>query len=603
MKHAHIGLVALAAVLVAGCGGGSDNGGGSSSFDVEDLTRELRSALVAVEGQTYTIAAGKTHEVDVEGGQIVFSGCPDGCSVTVSRSNGQVVVTGSVDDVEVEFKRTPTPQPPTVTTRPTTPTTPTTETNTALEQERERNRRLQEQLNEANQRANSAQDGPRAERLVGVLAALAGSNSDNNHYRTATVQHERPPSRQNIDVGTLDSKPASLAGWTTGKEFFQSATATHGHKAYLYTDLDDPKARGAQREYWKVYADATPEVTVTAGTNAPTVSDTDEAASIRITGSPIPYKIDGTRASSSPTFAGEFATLEIGASFGGTPGKLVCSDGCGGTTAGDGDDVDDYFKRTNGKPNFGTAAADGTWTFQSTDLKAFHDRDHDETYLYFGYWMNMPEELTGTPGFEWIRGGSSGDLDGVIITAAGLEGTAKYTGSATGQYAINTLAETSFGPFTATVNLNADFGEASNSDGNTLSGSIRNFQAPDSSSAGTWVLYLRGAGSASHAALTGSATGTIQLRDSSTETNPLSDSKIGGVSVSGDWGATLHGVDNAGAANKPDGVTCPNGCAADVAGFAGWFRAAGNNVAGDNVEAVNIGAPAIVSIAGAFAAK
>ena len=94
MKHAHIGLVALAAVLVAGCGGGSDNGGGGSF--AEDVTglggNAERSALAGKVGETYEVPAGKPLTVDVPDGQVTFRGCKDGCMVRVSSDNGKVVV-------------------------------------------------------------------------------------------------------------------------------------------------------------------------------------------------------------------------------------------------------------------------------------------------------------------------------------------------------------------------------------------------------------------------------------------------------------------------------------------------------------------------------
>jgi len=233
------------------------------------------------------------------------------------------------------------------------------------------------------------------------------------------------------------------------------------------------------------------------------------------------------------------------------------------------------------------------WKFEAISLTASHDRDEDETYLYFGYWMNKPRDASGTPGFKWIRGGSSGDHRDYSITQTNLSGKAKYVGRATGQYAINTpgdTGKTELGTFTATATLNADF----ESDTDTLSGSITGFQAGSTSTEG-WALSLKGPMASNDATTleSNTATGKIYNTDNISE--------IAGVPVSGDWGATLYGIDNHGdtrtAANKPDGATCQKtGCGAEVAGFAGWFKASGTGSTTSN-------ASPIVAIGGAFATE
>ncbi|MCY4222074.1 MAG: hypothetical protein OXC65_04790 [Thiotrichales bacterium] len=584
MKYAHIGLVALAAMVVAGCGGGSDNGGGGGSFNVEDLSSNgLEAALVAVEGETYEVAPGKTHEVDVDGGKILISGCPDGCSVTVSRRNGQSVVMASVDDVEVEFKPTqtatqqPPPPPPATGQRP---PPATTETNTALEQERQRNRQLQQDNQQLQDRLASAQDGPRAENLVSVLAELA----TNAPTRTGVVVGHQRGQNQDIRIsGLRNAKSTSLDGWA-GIEL-SAASGAYGEKAYLYTNLDDPKTDGARRQFWKVYGIAPLDVVVSNGDVA------HSSTPIQIDGtSATPFRKKGTPASD------PFDGVRVRATYGGTSGWLVCD---GGDCDGDADTdegADDWIwksfqltdKKIPGSPS------EGDWQFEAGSLTARHDSAvEDETYLYFGYWMNTPTVATEDPRFNWIHGGSA-----VLADTSTLTGTARYAGPAVGQYAINTPGETGvsrFGMFTATATLDADFTESTD----MVSGSITNFKADSTSTAG-WTLLLRGTGAAPAAEIASGVTtgGEIQGTDDA--------SKISGVQVSGNWGASLYGVPNTfggntvAPADRPPGHGCDQhpGCAADVAGFAGWFRAR----AAANAQTVSESNPAIVSIAGAFAA-
>jgi len=149
--------------------------------------------------------------------------------------------------------------------------------------------------------------------------------------------------------------------------------------------------------------------------------------------------------------------------------------------------------------------------------------------------------------------------------------------------------------FTATATLDADFRDAS-AEGSIVSGSITGFQAGATSTEG-WNLSLGASSDFSSNAVTGAFRST---------------SRIAGVDVSGDWGATLYGVDNPGYTaatnddpdNKPAGATCgKGGCEADVAGLSGWFRASGSGNAAEVNYSATPAIPAVVSIAGAFAAK
>ena len=646
MKHAHIGLVALAAMVIAGCGGGSDNGDGGSGtkatpvalngvtgFTVgEDGTGEtiltkgdqpgpdgstltctpdegstgctlsvervpvLGTLKVTSTGGMVTVTPKKTatdssdkgpgstaggtsspvnlngvaflsgsensREIPLRSGTNSGPGgstlrCTptsgsSGCTLTVTRSGSRITAMSTGGRVVVTAAPRPTTPPPTVT---------QDDVDNALEQGQK-------------QGQDQAED---AQRAPGLVAVLAGTLTE----RTATVSYAIGQNRRTISVsGAPSAKSApsiGLSGGWTGTEFSATASATHGPKAYVYTNIATPTSSAARREFWKVHGAENLAVTVDTDEDTAVVDEPEGIdSSIKITGSrAIPSTVDTD--TSTPVV--DFGTVSVDATFGGTPGKLICTSGC---ARSDNTQTTAFFKRTNGKPDF----VSGTWDeFKANRLTNRHDRPQDETYLYFGYWMNKPRDPSGTPGFHWIHGGST-DSNDVTLTAGDLSGSAKFVGRAVGQYAINTpgaSGETSLGMFTAKATLTADFDEDS------LFGEITDFQA-DSPSVADWVLLLRGDGTDDQdedfTGVTGG--GLIQATDNVSE--------IAGVPVSGTWSATVYGVDNE---DVPDDVgedTCSSsagGCGADLAGFVGRFNASDNRVAD---------AEPIVAIGGAFAA-
>ena len=171
MKHAHIGLVALAAVLVAGCGGGSDNGGGGSF--AEDVTglggAAARSALAGEVGKTYEVPAGKSLTVDVPDGQVTITGCRDGCMVRVSSDNGKVVVMSTAKGVSGRFVAKA--APPTTTPQPPPPGVPEDEVQRRVEEGTERGRQQGEETGAA-----KAEVEDRAEGLLTKLSGITASS-------------------------------------------------------------------------------------------------------------------------------------------------------------------------------------------------------------------------------------------------------------------------------------------------------------------------------------------------------------------------------------------------------------------------------------------
>lgn len=618
MKHTNIGLMALATVLIAGCGGGSSK---TTEGDMPGkMEEEAKLSAVDLKGVTgFPLGEDGTLTVTLDPGdeepgpqesKIKCEAGDDPCVFTVSRNQfGALTATYMGGKVTVTPKVEPKEESEESEDGTDSDTTQNQQNNNQQNQQQQQNqaeidrlerenRELTRELDNANQRADSAQDGPRAERLVKVLAGVDGTD---DHSQPVTVQHLRGTGqRRTVSIAELQpsSKAApNIPGWR-GIESSARSDVAYGPKGYLYTDLNSPDDSGARREFWKVHGvgndDGMFELTGldTALAEKLTVTVTGTVSgSLKIPNTNTkPVALDektpdsGTYEivpASATGAASDYSRLRIdGVMFGGTRGTLICTSGCESTNGSD-TQTSVYFEIDDGEVDFKS----GTWQFKPGSLTALHDRPQDETYLYFGYWLDTPREPTGNPVFKVIRGGDLNADNGNELTTAPLMGTATYTGPAIGQYAINTSGPTPVkrtGMFTATATLNADFGDAS-AEGSIVSGSISGFDAGSTSTTG-WGLTLGKSSEFSGNAVTGTFGST---------------SEIASLTVSGNWGAMIHGVNNSSVTTRPAGATCPRmDCAADVAGFSGWFRASHSPaVVGDGT------ADPIVSIAGAFAAK
>ena len=296
-------------------------------------------------------------------------------------------------------------------------------------------------------------------------------------------------------------------------------------------------------------------------------------SSIQITGtSADPYREDGKPITSDDTAKG----IRIRATYGGTSGWLVRDGHATTKIAFPGRKLPEDEQIED-------------WEFRAGSLIASHQRPQDETYLYFGIWAREPKDKDGTPDFKWIAGGGQ---ETPQPDFAALTGTARFVGGAVGQYAIDKTAtggSADIGIFTATATFDAAFdvdgdGTVNANTENKLSGSITGFRKMEDGSALAGTLYLGGSGGANPPATLAGGGGGV-------ETVAGASGTIDGVKVTGSWEAKLYGVDNQ---DPPEGATCPNGCAADVAGITGWFSA-------DENDAPN-GAGSVVAISGAFGA-
>jgi len=534
-------------------------------------------------------------KVTVDDGEVHFTGCPKGCTLTVSEVNGQVVVTPSTKDTVIATFVSNAPPSQTNGGGSTGDSTAVTDAKIAqqkAEQEAKDAKTAQQKAEGEAKDAKSAQTKAEGElaaaeakiRAPEWVKKLNGLQTDGTDKRTVTVRHPRGQSKAIILTDKKQPASITLSGWE-GFEL-RETTTSFGGRTYLYTNLDAPTDNGAKREFWKVHGvgglmaviDASGKVTCAAANGSCGGSEV-----IQITGNSLEPETDIDR----DTTGHQYGKLTIDATFGGTEGKLTRLRNAGEA----GDPVvfptipaarkaltEKYVTfDSNDKPTF--TNQDG-WTFVADDATDPHDRDHDETYLYFGYWMNTPPDAREAPDFQWIYDG------GNSITSSGLnrlEGIATYDGHAAGQYAINIDGgDKNHGHFTATASLTVDFGNAS-TPGFVTTGTIGNFDAPNYPKANQWSITLGGSPTLSSPTVRGSIGG--------------SDSSIV-LPVSGNWGATLYGVTNTGyssdnGGNKPAGATCQStGCAAEVAGFAGWFKA--SSVTNDDEG---------VAIAGTFAAE
>ena len=103
----------------------------------------------------------------------------------------------------------------------------------------------------------------------------------------------------------------------------------------------------------------------------------------------------------------------------------------------------------------------------------------DGDYLTMGWWIQKPDRAAGTYMFSRYVEGAD------LYTGTAAAGTAKYSGPAAGIWAERDreLEDADFGPFTATANINADFGD------NMVDGTIEDFVLGDGTTR-RWVVDL-----------------------------------------------------------------------------------------------------------------
>ena len=181
------------------------------------------------------------------------------------------------------------------------------------------------------------------------------------------------------------------------------------------------------------------------------------------------------------------------ATYNGIPGTFTCADGTNCVEIATSTITGGQIIITN------TNFADDGWTFESDDFVET-SATQDADYMYFGYWLQSPENPTGEMP-EYMFTTFSGGIDDFMIPDVLTKNddealAATYVGGAAGRYVtrklrikdqvVDILSPGYHGRFTATATLEAHFGEHDDFDvdpdveesvktQNTIGGTITDF--------------------------------------------------------------------------------------------------------------------------------
>ena len=411
--------------------------------------------------------------------------------------------------------------------------------------ERDAERRVEQEREQAEQQVNASVRAPKWLTEFGALTDLATNGA------TTSVTHGRSPKVAPSGVFSRQSSAPSIAGFRG--DILSRSRGSVTDTVYLYTDIQASPSSSTNRAFWKVHGESVQW-------------DTTDALAKPTSGLP---KAD--RSLLDPDGDGDDIATEdrpakrsLGGTYDGVSGRFECT----GTAC-------DVSRAAND-----ALTLDGTWTFMPRGLTDGVPQDEDLLYLYFGIWFSEPNDPSAdTYDFRWIADG-----DGTAISDTKFQtliGSATFTGGAVGRYSLATSADQDarVGTFTAKATLTADFDNANDgSAGNSLDGNITEFREGGRSFGSNWNVYL-GTNASTAAPLTNTGVATQ---------SGGADASIGGVEVTGGWGATLHGVDNEDLSARED-YTVTKYPMADISGVSGWFEAVDTNKG--------------VGIVGAFGAK
>ena len=395
------------------------------------------------------------------------------------------------------------------------------------EQEAEQARQeAQRRIEEAEKQANVA---VRAPLLIAELSGLAASDvfasGGVDYMPGGKLTFKRP-----LNLPAKGSAPSVPGSWRSA-----SYSGPRGNvgtdTVYLYTNIQAPGSKA----FWKVHGES---VAITAGdfkTKAKPSGFTTTAKKLfpDENGSPV-TKDKASR----------------GGTYDGYSGAFKCATGCNIEAADD-----------------GALTFTGEWTFTAslTAKRTSKQAEQDTEFLYFGIWAYEPTNAATTPVFQWAAGGDTNEGAARISNFGDLTGTAEFTGGAIGKYALAKVGgrAAKIGTFTATANFSATFGVSP-----TISGRITDFKEGGSSLGADWNVFL---GSSASEAATLAASGATGTR--------TTHGAIDGDTAEGTWAATLHGSDNEVLIDRTK-YPVSKYPVADVAGVAGWFKAAaGTNAA------------------------
>ena len=419
----------------------------------------------------------------------------------------------------------------------------------AAEQRQRQSQQQQQQLQQQLTEAEQAELNARASTYIEAINTAAMARSG------VTVTHERDSTRKINPGGNFQagSGAPAISGFTA-HAYTRRASASE-QTVYLYTNIQAP----GTRPFWQLHG-----VNEITGAQNATFDPTPTAAARVAT-------VDGS------------LEVSVAGTYDGVSGTYNCTTGCNIVDGEDGDtditaadfDPDDWVMLADGERSFATGT---TWDFKPGSINSGVRQERDNEHLYFGIWVREPNVASQAHSYEYIVGGMTSVLTNNVPTAGttldnfgALTGTAEFRGGAIGKYVTRDQVgdNARIGTFNATATLTADF------DDDTLEGRITNFRSPGQTLEGEWYLYLGDV--ATNGVVTSEepaafANGTVSNADTAGE--------IGGVSVVGNWNATLYGSDNEVlSADDRDDYPVARYPVANLAGIAGNFHASSTNAA------------------------
>ena len=268
----------------------------------------------------------------------------------------------------------------------------------------------------------------------------------------------------------------------------------------------------------------------------------------------VPFRFTKSDNTETKTYAPQATERTFTGSFAGVDGTYVCAASQECTTTSDKDGL--------------LSNLSANWMFRPTKAGAEGKVEGvklDNDYLAYGYWLQTVEKADGsmTYGVNPFATGSMpfGGTDGEESAAvAALRGTAKYTGQATGMYAVKSFESgagvpEAAGQFTADASLTANFGgnDVAVNDQYSISGTVNNFR----DSAGE---YISGGGWSVDLLKT-----DLGERDPSTRVVGTHTNDFGGMTTGGgSWNGMFYGpAADSGADDKVKGETHPTGVAGE----------------------------------------
>ena len=430
----------------------------------------------------------------------------------------------------------------------------------AERQAEQQQEQLQQQLTEAEQAALNA-------RALSYIAAIHDGGGAMTRSGV-TVTYMRGSTLKINPGGNFEtgSGAPAISGFTP-RTYTREVGVSGEQTLYHYTNIQAPGTRA----FWKIHGLEVEAAAATAlnvnTANNPTPTGTPRV--VRAGDAPLDYETAATY------------DIAVSGTYDGVSGTYTCA----GSTCTISDGLDEGAEVTAADFNasaFATLSGQrefviGSWSFKPGSINSGVRQDQDTEYLYFGIWVEEPNLASGMHDYEFITGGSS-----PFTAVPELSGTAKFRGGAVGKYVTRDQVgdNAKIGTFTAAANFTAVFGNTP-----TLEGRITDFRNGSEALTG-WSVYLGGENNQPAVFASGALT------------DENASARVGGVSATGTWDATLYGTPNPGRADLADEDDAATKYPlarypkADLAGLVGNFHATNNEMAAD----------ATAALAGAFAA-